>query len=86
MLKLRASYGLVGNDDLGSYYPWRSTYTTSQYADDGGYIIGSLGNKELQWEVSRNFDLAFEFEFKGRYRGSLEFYNRQSSNLLFSVL
>jgi len=85
MLKLRASYGLVGNDDLGSYYPWRSTYTTSQYADDGGYIIGSLGNKELQWEVSRNFDLAFEFEFKGRYRGSLEFYNRQSSNLLFSV-
>jgi len=85
MLKIRTSYGYVGNDDLGSYYPWRSTYQTAQYGDEGGYIIGSLGNKDLKWEVSRNFDAAIEFEIFKKFRGSFEIYNRVSSNLLFSV-
>lgn len=85
LLKLRASYGEVGNDDVGGYYPWRATYENAQNAGEAGYIQNSLGNRELQWEVSRNFDVALEFSFLGRIRGSVEYFNRQSDNLLFSI-
>lgn len=85
LLKLRASYGEVGNDDIGGYYPWRATYEPAQNAGEAGYIQNSLGNKELQWEVSHNVDVALEFSLWNRLTGTVEFFNRQSSNLLFSV-
>lgn len=86
MLKLRASYGEVGNDDLDAYYPWRATYTTMKNGTQAGYVQGSLGNKDLSWEVSHNLDAAVEFDlFKSRLGGTIEFFDRQSSNLLFSV-
>lgn len=85
MLKLRFSYGEVGNDDVGGYYPWRATYKNSQNAEEAGYIQSSLGNTNLRWEVSRNVDVALEFSFINRIKGSVEFFNRQSDNLLFSI-
>ena len=85
LLKLRFSYGEVGNDDVGGYYPWRATYKNSQNAEEAGYIQSSLGNRDLKWEVSRNVDVALEFSFINRIKGSVEFFNRQSDNLLFSI-
>lgn len=85
MLKLRFSYGEVGNDDIGGYYPWRATYENSQNAEEAGYIQSSLGNTNLKWEVSRNMDIALEFSFINRIRGTFELFHRQSDNLLFSV-
>lgn len=84
-LKLRISYGVVGNDDLSSYYPWRAVYAVSNNGEPG-YIQSSLGNRNLTWETSRNFDVATEFTlFNNRLDGSLEYFNRESSDLLFSV-
>lgn len=85
LLKLRGSYGEVGNDDIGGYYPWRATYENAQNAGEAGYIQSSLGNKNLKWEVSHNFDVALEWGFLNKVRGSIEYFNRKSSNLLFSV-
>ena len=85
LLKLRASYGMVGNDDIGGYYPWRATYEPAQNAGEAGYIQSSLGNKDLKWEVSHNLDVALEMSFFNRYTATVEFFNRESSNLLFSV-
>ncbi|GAB1472675.1 TonB-dependent receptor [Bacteroidota bacterium] len=85
MLKLRTSYGVVGNDDLSSYYPWRATYSVNNNGEPG-YIQSSLGNRELTWETSKNFDIAAEFRlFKGKLDGSLEYFHRVSTDLLFSV-
>lgn len=84
-LKLRLSYGEVGNDDVGGYYPWLASYISSNNGAQAGYIQGSLGNRNLKWEVSRNFDVALEFSLFDRISGSLEYFYRQSSNLLFSV-
>lgn len=85
-LKLRASYGEVGNDNLDSYYPWQATYEIAQNAAEAGFIQSSLGNKNLKWEESRNSDIALEFTIcDSRFNGSFEFFNRQSDNLLFSV-
>lgn len=85
MLKLRTAYGEVGNDDIGSYYPWRATYENAANANEAGFIQASLGNRNLKWEVSRSFDVAVEFALLNRFRGSFEFFNRYSDNLLFSV-
>lgn len=85
MLKLRASYGVVGNDDLSSYYPWRASYAVNNNGEPG-YIQSSLGNRSLTWETSKNFDVATEFRlFAGRLEGSFEYFYRVSSDLLFSV-
>ncbi len=85
MLKLRASYGVVGNDDLSGYYPWRATYTPSDNGEPG-YIQAGLGNQTLTWETSKNFDVATEFRlFNNRLEGTVEYFHRVSSNLLFSV-
>ena len=85
MLKLRASYGVVGNDDLSSYYPWRATYSINNNGEPG-YAQSSLGNRELTWETSNNFDVATEFRlFDNRLEGSVEYFHRVSSDLLFSV-
>ncbi|MEN6618708.1 MAG: SusC/RagA family TonB-linked outer membrane protein [Rikenellaceae bacterium] len=84
-LKLRASFGQVGNDDIGSYYPWQALYTKSQNANEPGYVQSSLGNKNLKWEVNRSYDAALEFGMFNFFRGSVEYFFRKSSNLLFSV-
>lgn len=87
LLKLRLSYGEVGNDDIGTYYGWQTMYTLSPNGTEAGYIQdNTVRSKELQWEKSQSKDLALEFElFKNRLSGSVEYFDRQSSNLLFEV-
>lgn len=86
LLKLRASYGVVGNDDLNSYYPWQAVYTTNHNGVEPGYVQSSLGNRNLSWEISKNLDIALEFTlFKSRLNGTVEYFNRRSSNLLFAI-
>ncbi|MCD8292950.1 MAG: TonB-dependent receptor [Prevotellaceae bacterium] len=84
-LKIRLSYGSVGNDDINGYYPWVASYTPSNNGSEAGYVQSSLGNKDLQWEVSHNFDVGLEFGFLDVFSGTLEYFHRKSSNLLFSV-
>ncbi len=84
-LKLRVSYGVVGNDGLDNYYPWRATYAPSNNGEPG-YVQASLGNRALTWETSKNFDAGIDFALlKNRLTGTVEVFNRQSSDLLFNV-
>jgi TonB-linked SusC/RagA family outer membrane protein len=87
LLKLRLSYGEVGNDNIDTYYGWQAMYVLSPNGQEGGYIQDQdIRSKALQWEKSQSIDAAIEFElFKNRLTGSVEFFNRQSSNLLFSI-
>ncbi|GAB3225627.1 SusC/RagA family TonB-linked outer membrane protein [Spirosoma arcticum] len=97
-LKLRASYGQTGNDGGGntaefaedntiSYYAWRPLYDLNRNnATEAGILQTSLGNQRLEWESSNSFDVALEFGlFKGRVSGTLEYFDRRSSNLIFDV-
>jgi TonB-linked SusC/RagA family outer membrane protein len=92
-LKIRASYGQTGNDDLlnsagnSDYYPFQPLFTLGfNNALEPGIIQGSLGNPDLEWEASKQADIAVEFGlFKNRINGTLEFFNRVSDNLLFNV-
>lgn len=87
MLKLRASYGSVGNDGTDSWYAWQSLYGILRNANTPGFIQDTqAGNKALQWEKNKALDIAVEFDlFKNRLSGSVEFFHRISDNLLFEV-
>ncbi|MDR0700736.1 MAG: TonB-dependent receptor [Tannerella sp.] len=87
LLKLRLSYGEVGNDNIDTYYGWQTMYVLSPNGLEAGYIQDQdIRNKNLQWEKSQSIDAAIEFElFSSRLTGSVEFFNRQSSNLLFKI-
>ncbi|TDQ79827.1 TonB-linked SusC/RagA family outer membrane protein [Sphingobacterium yanglingense] len=87
LLKLRASYGGVGNDDIGTYYAWQASYEPADNGLEPGYVRGrELNSRSLQWEVSHSSDVGLEFGmFQNRLTGTIEYFNRQSSNLLFKV-
>jgi len=92
-LKLRASYGSVGNDRIldadgnETYYNYQSFYNlNNNNAAEPGLLLNSLPTPNLQWETNYSSDIALEFAlFNNRLRGTVEAFDRRSSNLLFNV-
>jgi len=86
LVKIRSSYGQVGNDSGIGNYAWQALYGLDyNNAYEAGALQNSLKSDELVWEQNANFDVALEFGLFKRLRGTLEFFHRQSSNLLFAV-
>jgi TonB-linked SusC/RagA family outer membrane protein len=85
-LKLRGSYGEVGNDAGIGLYANQALYELGRNnANEPGFVFQSLPNDVLSWEANKSFDVAVEFGIKNRIEGSVEFYHRISDNLLFDV-
>lgn len=85
-LKLRASYGEVGNDDLGDFFLSQPRYSLTSNAGNPAIIWSDIGNANLQWETIESFDVALEFSlFNNFLDGSLEYYRRNSSDLLYDL-
>ena len=86
-LKLRGSYGEVGNDDLGSFYISQALFGLGfNNQTEGGILFSAIGNKDLTWETNVQSDIALEFGlFNDRVSGTVEYYNRKSKDLLFEV-
>ncbi|MDF9831005.1 TonB-dependent receptor [Parabacteroides sp. PF5-6] len=97
-MKVKASFGQQGNDMIlntdgsANYYGWQSLYGFSNPSNDNvnnananGAIHSQLANKELQWEKSSNLNVGVEFGMLDFIKGEIDFFNRTSSNLLFSV-
>jgi hypothetical protein len=86
-LKLRASHGTVGNDALGTYYEYQALYGLGwNNAAEPGIIASRPNNPNLTWEVNVTKNIGLEFGFlKNRISGSIEYFNRGSSELLFDV-
>jgi TonB-linked SusC/RagA family outer membrane protein len=85
MLKLRASYGEIGNDSGIGYFAWQSLYSMYPNAGAPGYAATSLGNRNLHWETNINADAAIEFGLFNRIVGTFEFFHKQSDDMLYSV-
>ena len=84
-LKLRASYGEVGNDDLNSFYISQALYAILPNAGEPGVFWDATGNVDLQWETIESWDVALEFDVFERVSGIVEFYRKNSSDLLYNV-
>jgi len=87
MVKLRSSYGQVGNENIGDYYAWQALYTLGRNnGPEAGFSQESLGNQGLIWEKNNSYDAGVEFAlFRNRLSGSVEYFNRESEDLLFEV-
>ncbi len=85
-LKTRLSYGLNGNQGIGRYASF-SKMSGLDYVFGSQRAIGItptlLGNEDLKWEVTKSFNLGFDFNFlKERISGSLDLYNSRTSDVL----
>lgn len=93
-LKLKVSYGEQGNEDIlyadltSNYYAYQNLYLLGDWNNVGnpGAMPAGLPNPALQWESNKVFNLGADFVvFDNRLQGTIEFFNRESDNLLFDV-
>ena len=82
-LKLKASFGQNGNDNIGNFL-YTDLYDINK--GDGNDItltLSSIGNKEITWETITNINLGVEFQmFNSRLRGSVEYFYRKTTDML----
>ena len=82
-LTLKASYGVQGNDNIGSLYAWQAFYSLL-YPNQSlpGAVVTSLENKDLKWEKNENFNTGIEARIFDRLSISAEYYNRFTRDML----
>ena len=84
-LKLRASYGVNGNQP-GSLYGYMGLYSYGQsYIGNSGSYESSMPNPNLGWEKNYNLNVGIDLGFFNRLFVSLEYYNRDTKDLLYSL-
>ncbi len=88
-LKIRANYGIQGNENIG-YYTYMYTPYTDHYSVswDGSQLstnIGFYGNPDLTWEKQATLDLGVDFRLFDRLYGSINYFERVTDDMLFQV-
>ena len=89
-LKLRAGWGVTGNQDGLSPYKTLELYgANSKYYDNGkwltDYKISQNANPDLKWEETSMFNVGLDFQlFKGRLGGTIEYYSKQTTDMLYT--
>ena len=89
-LKIRASIGTVGNQEIGDYR-FLSTYAATHYYFGSGtknaaYYRSGLGNDDLKWETTTSYDLGFDLSIlKGKLNFVFDYYHKKTSDLLLSI-
>lgn len=82
-LSMKVSYGVQGNDNIGTYYAWQSLYNFgSSNADYPGLSASSLGNPDLKWEKNANLNVGVEGRFMNRFNVAVEWYSRKTTDML----
>ena len=84
-LKVKASYGLVGNTPLDDFL-YRRNYFRVKYGDQDGFRLANLANPELKWETTAQLNVGLDFGFlNDRISGSFDYYVKTTTDLLFPV-
>lgn len=89
-LKLRASYGSLGNNATTSYYMYQSLFATANYILNGniagGLAQAVLANPNLTWEKTYMTNVGLDFAFlNNRLSGSVDVYNKDTKGILISL-
>ncbi len=89
-LKLRASYGSLGNNATTSYYMYQTLFTTANYILNGNIAGGMaqtvLANKDLTWEKTYMTNIGIDYAFfNSRLNGSIDIYNKNTKGILISL-
>jgi TonB-linked SusC/RagA family outer membrane protein len=85
-LKLRGSYGLTGNAEIGNF-PWQGLNSgDGGYAGVPGQRPSQIANPDLRWEQTAQTDIGVDFGFlNSRITGQIDYYIKQTSDLLLNV-
>lgn len=84
-LRLRASYGVVGNDQIADFASRALFGAGGGYLGANGIRPSQLGNNSLSWEQAKTTNLGLDYGFfKNRITGSIDVYRRINDNLLLS--
>jgi TonB-linked SusC/RagA family outer membrane protein len=83
-LKIRASYGLTGNDDIPQFL-YAALYGITAYGGQPGVYPSNIPNPDLKWESTAQFNLGLDLGFfENRLSLTLDLYNKQTKDLLLS--
>lgn len=82
-LKLKASFGSQGNDNIGN---WRYTdqYNIKNSGGSVGVSFNTKGNKDITWETNNNFNVGFEYGLFKKFNGSVEYFYKKTTDMLMS--
>ncbi|MFV0505807.1 MAG: SusC/RagA family TonB-linked outer membrane protein, partial [Bacteroidales bacterium] len=86
-LKLRTSYGVTGNQEIGNYKSL-SQLNSIYYIFDDKPFIGfeeTIGNPDLKWERNTQYNLGFDIELFSRVSFNVDYYTRRTTDLLYDV-
>ncbi|GHB57262.1 SusC/RagA family TonB-linked outer membrane protein [Persicitalea jodogahamensis] len=89
-LKLRASYGITGNNNIGNYTQYARINNTVNAAFGNniaaGAVVNSLANTNLGWETTKQFDMGLDMGFfNDRLQLTYDYYTKRTTNLLYNV-
>ncbi|MBD1396989.1 TonB-dependent receptor [Pontibacter sp. JH31] len=83
-LKLRASYGITGNQSFGDF-AYLALYSGSNYLDQPGIGLTQIPNPDLKWEETQQFNVGADFGFiNNRVNLAVDYYIKKTNDLLFA--
>ncbi len=84
-LKLRASYGVVGNAKI-TRYAWRTLYGGGQYTEDNGLTPSQMGDPNLRWERAKKLDIGLDAGFFNNRLGfTFDYFNNDVDDLVLDA-
>ena len=86
LLKLRASYGELGNNSGFGLFPYMQGYNTGiSNLENKGVLLGAVTDPDLTWETTAITDVGLDFGFfNNRLQGTLGYFNKESIDLIFA--
>jgi len=90
VLKLRASWGRTGNQEIGNYQSMSTFGNGLKYVYDGIQVTSTapsrIANPDLKWETSEQINIGLDFGFlQNRITGSLDWYTKDTRDMLLSL-
>lgn len=82
-LKLRASYGITGNSNIGSF-PSLATFAPTSYADIPSLNLNNAGNSALKWERTGQLDIGFDATIGKNISITADYYKRKTKDLILN--
>ena len=85
LLKLRASYGLTGNNNIGNFATRQLYGAGASYLDSPGILPSQIGNPDLVWETTTQFDVGLDLGLvENRIGATFDFYIKNTSDVILN--
>ncbi len=86
-LKVRAGWGQIGNENVNAIAGSTIANNSGLYSFDGlsavnGQTLSQIGNPDLKWETTTQFNVGIDFGLFNRFSGSIDYYKKTTSDLL----